>query len=167
MTFHARIDIIGINPHVLLPEAVLQFIFTKAKKNRGSIPVRVTIDGHPFPQTLVKYSGKWRLYLNQPMRTAAGKEVGDRVEVSIAYDPLDRTIKMHPKLKVALDADTKAKQILSTFSPSRQQEIIKYIARLKTEASVDKNVNQVIEFLHGRQRFLGREGPSGHPRRTS
>jgi Domain of unknown function (DUF1905) len=63
--FKATIDIIGVNPFVLLPDPVLKNIFKQAQKDKGPIPVRGTINGHPFIQTLVKYSGYWRLYITK------------------------------------------------------------------------------------------------------
>lgn len=88
--FSAEIFIIGINPYVLPPEAVLQPVFKSAAKDKSPIPVKGTIDGHPFQQTLVKYAGKWRLYLNKPMRTACGKEVGDTAAFTLLFDKSER-----------------------------------------------------------------------------
>jgi uncharacterized protein DUF1905 len=66
--FTAKILKIGINPYVGLPEDVLNTLFRQADKNKGPIPVRGTLDGKRFKQTLVKYQGAWGLYLNTPMR---------------------------------------------------------------------------------------------------
>ena len=85
-SFSARIHKIGVNPYVLLPAAVLKYVFQKAEKDRGAIPVQGKLNGHIFIQTLVKYSGKWRLYLNTPMRKAAGIDVGDVANVQIDFD---------------------------------------------------------------------------------
>src|ERR1700751_5285762 len=95
-TFKAKIEIIGVNPFVFLPEKVLNKIFIQAGKSKGKIPVRIKIDGHEFIQTLIKYSGHWRLYLNTPMRKAAKKEVGDRATFEIEFDKVERKITMHP-----------------------------------------------------------------------
>src|SRR6187431_312894 len=102
-TFSAQIFIIGVNPYVLLPDVVLKSIFKQAGKDKGAIPVRGTLNGNEFIQTLVKYSGKWRLYLNTPMRKAAGIDVGDTAHVTIQFDPTPRSIEIHPKLKYALE----------------------------------------------------------------
>ncbi len=91
--FSARIEKIGINPFVFLPQAVLNHLFKQAGKSKGTIPVRGKMDVHPFIQTLVKYSGAWRLYLNISMRKAAGKDVGDKIKVDIEFDPVERNIK--------------------------------------------------------------------------
>lgn len=157
--FQAQIEIIGVNPYVLLPDTVLQNLFQQAGKDRGKIPVRMKIDGHEFTQTLVKYSGHWRLYLNMPMRKAAGKDVGDTAAFEVEFDPQERTVPMHPKFRQALDAHPAAARAFERLSPSRQLEILRYLAALKTEASIDRNVDRAMRFLTGEARFAGRDKP--------
>ena len=156
-SFSAKIFIIGINPYVLLPEAVLGSLFKQAGKEKGAIPVRGTLNGNAFTQTLVKYSGKWRLYLNTPMRKAAGIDVGDIAKVKIEYDPEPRVIPMHPKLQQALAKNKKAKSAFEKLTPSRQKEILRYISFLKNEESVIVNVERAIQNLSGKGGFGGRE----------
>lgn len=157
--FKATIDIIGINPIVFLPEAVLMYVFKQAQKDKGPIPVRGTIDGHAFVQTLVKYSGYWRLYINIPMLKAANKKLRDTIVLQIEYDPEERIIPVHPKLTQALQQNKKAKQVFDSLSPSLQKEIIRYISYLKSEEAIDKNVAKAIQFLLGKERFVGRDKP--------
>ena len=159
ISFKAKIYIIGVNPYVIPPSAVLKKLFAAAGKDKGPIPVQGNLNGHPFTQTLVKYSGKWRLYLNTPMRKAAGIDVGDTGQFEIAYDPHPRTIEMHPKLKAALKQNKEAKAVFDKLSPYLQKEIIRYINHLKSEATVDKNVLRAINFLLSRERFIGRDKP--------
>jgi len=158
-TYQAKIHIIGVNPYVLVPASILKIIFRQANKSKGAIPVRGTLDGHPYTQTLVRYSGKWRLYLNIPMRRAAKKDVGDKIEITIEYDPVERIIPIHPKLLKALSKNRGAKNAFEKLSPSRQKEIVRYISYLKNEDSVDKNVTRAIAFLSGKGRFVGRDKP--------
>jgi hypothetical protein len=157
--FNSVIEIIGINPYVIPPEEVLTYIFRQAKKEKGPIPVKGKLNGHPFIQTLVKYAGKWRLYLNTPMRNAAGIDVGDNANVEIEFDPQERVIEMHPDLVRALEQNPSAKKAFKLCPPSRQKEIIRYINSLKSEASRVKNINRAIGFLKGEERFIGREKP--------
>jgi hypothetical protein len=156
-SFTAKIQIIGVNPYVLLPSAVLDELFTQAGKNKGPIPIKGTLNGKKFTQTLVKYSGKWRLYLNTPMRKAAGIDVGDTAKVKVEYDPAPRVLTMHPKLVRALDENKKAKAAFEKLAPYRQKEIVRYIGFLKAEESVNKNVEKVIRHLLGKERFAGRD----------
>ncbi|WP_248875551.1 hypothetical protein [Epilithonimonas zeae] len=66
-TFFAKLDIIGINPFVFVPENILNTIFEISGKNKSPISVKGKVNGVPFTQTLVKYSGEWRLYINLKM----------------------------------------------------------------------------------------------------
>ena len=78
-SFSAKVQIIGVNPYVLLPASLLKYLFQKSGKDKGAIPIKLKIGGKDFIQNLVKYSGKWRLYLNGTMRKTAGKDVGDTI----------------------------------------------------------------------------------------
>jgi hypothetical protein len=156
-SFSAKIQIIGINPYVLLPSLVLKYLFQKAGKDKGAIPVQLKIGGKDFIQNLVKYSGKWRLYLNGPMRKAAEKDVGDVIDIQIDYDSKPRTTPVHPNLKKAFKENSTAKKAFEKLSPSRQKEILRYINSLKSEESVDKNIQRAISHLGGKQSFVGRK----------
>ena len=155
-SFSPKIRIIGVNPYVLLPSTLLKYLFRKTGKEKGAIPVQLKIGGKDFIQNLVKYSGKWRLYLNGPMRKAAGKDVGDTIQIQIDFDARPRTIPKHPKLKKAFKENPVAKKAFEKLSPSRQKEILRYINFLKSEESVDKNVQRAITHLTSSKPFIGR-----------
>jgi uncharacterized protein YdeI (YjbR/CyaY-like superfamily) len=157
--FSAKIEIIGVNPFVYLPNNVLKFIFIQANKNKGKIPVKIKIDEHEFPQTLIKYSGQWRLYLNTPMRKSANKDVGDKAKFEIWFDPEERIIPALPKFIKALKENKEAKKIFDSLRPSLQLEIVRYLSFLKTEETLDKNVMKAVNFLLGKQRFIGLDKP--------
>jgi Domain of unknown function (DUF1905)/Bacteriocin-protection, YdeI or OmpD-Associated len=157
--FTATIKIIGVNPYVLLPVKILKNIFLQSGKNKSPIPVKGTVDGHVYKQTLVRYSGKWRLYINGPMLKAAEKNVGNVIEVSIMFDAEERMVAMHPKLKTALNKNKDAVTVFNTLPPSRQKEIVRYISHLKLEEAVERNVEKAVNFLLGKQRFIGRDKP--------
>ena len=146
-SYSSKIYIIGINPYVLLPDSVLKYLFQKAGRDKGAIPVCGKLNGKSFIQNLVKYRGKWRLYLNTPMRKAAGVDVGDMANVQIDFDPEARIIPIHPKLQKALKQNSEAKAVFDKLVPSRRKEILRYINALKSEESVDKNIKKVITQL--------------------
>jgi hypothetical protein len=156
--FKAIIELIGINPFVYVPETVLEDLFRKSGKDKGPIPVKGTINGKAFQQTLVKYSGEWRLYINTKMLSRSPKRIGEEIEVTLEFDSTDRTIHPHPKLVKALKENPEANEVFVSLQPSLQNEIVRYIANLKTEESVERNVAKAIAFLLGNERFVGRDG---------
>jgi hypothetical protein len=149
-SFTAKIYKIGINPAVDPPENVLKKLFEVAGKDRGPIPVRGTINGAEFNQTLVKFQGGWRLYVNGEMLKASGSKLGDEVKVDIEYDSMPRNVSMPVRLRDALKFDKKAKIAFSELSPSRQKEIFKYINSLRTEESIARNVEKILQQLKGK-----------------
>lgn len=159
MKFKAVIDIIGVNPFVYVPAAILNSLFEQAGKDKSPIPVCGTIDGYEYIQTLVKFRGEWRLYINGPMLKVSKKDVGESVTISITYDSRERVISVPVQLALALKNNKQANNVFKTLPPSRQKEIIRYISFLKTEESVTKNVEKAINYLLGKDRFVGRDSP--------
>lgn len=157
--FSAEIEKIGINPFVYVPDNILKSIFIQANKDKGKIPVKIKIDGQEFLQTLIKYSGHWRLYLNTPMRKVVKKDVGDTAVFEISFDPEKRVIPIHPNFTKALEENKEAKKVFDNLPPSLQLEIVRYLSFLKTDESINRNIEKAINFLLGRQRFIGRDKP--------
>ena len=154
--FKTSLALIGINPFVFVPEKTLKFIFAQSGKFKGHIPIRGTINGKNYIQTLVKYKGDWRLYINTTMLKDSPKRIGEEITVTVEYDPSDRTIKPHPKLLKALTKNKTAKNIFDRLAPSKKKEIVRYISFLKSDESISSNVEKVIGFLNGENSFLGR-----------
>ncbi len=147
--FAATIYKIGINPVVDPPDRALKSIFSKAGRSKGPITVRGKINGAEFLQTLVKYKGAWRLYINGPMLKASSLNVGDRAMIEIEFDPVPRTTPMPDDLAVAFLKDKRAREAFDDLPPSRQKEIMRYIGSLKTEEAIGKNVRRIIAHLIG------------------
>lgn len=157
--FNAELQIIGVNPYVFVPNEILTAIFIQAEKNKGAIAIRGEINGKPYKQTLVRFKGEWRLYINMMMLKNSPKRIGETVELSIEFDPVKRIIEPHPKFINALTKNKEAKTIFDGLRPSLKLEIVRYISSLKTEESIDKNVVKAIDFLTGKGRFVGRAKP--------
>ena len=157
--FIATIKIIGVNPFVFVPKKILKEIFKEAGKNKGPIPICGTINSQKYKQTLVKFKGDWRLYINTSMLKHSPKKIGETVSLTLKHDDSDRTIKPHPKLLIALAENKNAGDIFKNLPPYRKHEIIRYISHLKTESSIDRNIKKAIEHLSGKNKFAGREKP--------
>jgi len=147
--FSSVIYKIGINPVVDPPDNVLDSIFKQAGRSKGPIPVCGKLNGAEFIQTLVKYMGDWRLYINAQMLNDSGLKVGDKANVEIKFDPRPRSIPMPTKLGAALRRDTKAKEAFAALSSSRQKEIFRYINSLRTDESIARNVEKILRQLKG------------------
>jgi hypothetical protein len=158
-SFTAAIEIIGVNPFVQVPENILAALFEQCGRNKGAIPIKGTINGSPYTQTLVKFKGLWRFYINTFMFKNSPDRVGEVIEITIQFDPDERTIAPPPGFVKALEENPGAKAVFDSLPPSRRHEIVRYIASLKTEESVTRNITRAIDFLNGNGRFVGRDKP--------
>lgn len=150
-SFTAKIYKVGINLCVKVP--------LKITKNmvpvKGYIPVKGTIMGHLFTQTLVPIKNKqYRLYVNGPMLKGSQTKNGDTPHFIIEQDFAPRTAATLPlplQFKKALMKDG----LLLAFkqlTPSRQKEILKYLNYLKTEDALMRNVEKVIGGLKSKKK---------------
>jgi len=155
--FTAKLEIIGINPFVFLPDKVLNEIFETSGKNKSPIPVIGTINGKEFRQNLMKYLGEWRLYINLTMLKDSPKRIGEMLEIFVEFDHSDRTISIHPDLEKAIKENPVALQNFENLIPSRRLEIVRYINNLKTEASIQRNIEKIIRYLTGETDFFGKK----------
>ncbi|MBS1488691.1 MAG: YdeI/OmpD-associated family protein [Bacteroidetes bacterium] len=155
--FLAKLDIIGINPFVYVPDNILKALFKQAEKDKGPIPICGSVNDTPYRQTLVKYSGAWRLYINTSMLKNSPKRIGESVKILVSFDRADRSIKAHPKLIKVLQKQNEAKKVFDALTPSLKKEIVRYISHLKSEESVDRNIAKAIDFLLGKGSFVGRD----------
>jgi hypothetical protein len=145
--FSGTIHKLGINPVVDPPERVLNAIFKQAERRKGPIPVRGKLNGIEFRQTLVKYAGEWRLYINGPMLKDSGLRVGDAAKIDLEYDPSPPQVGMPEALIDAFRRDRSARDAFECLAPSRQKEILRYIGSLKSQEAVEKNIERVIRQL--------------------
>lgn len=155
--FKAEIKLIGINPFVFVPEEILALLFKKFGKDKGPIPIKGSINGLKYRQTLVRYRGEWRLYVNTSMLPNSPQRIGETIDISINIDFGDRTIQPHPLLVKALTRNSSAREKFQSLTPSLRKEIVRYISLQKTEASVVRNVERAIRFLLGKESFVGRK----------
>lgn len=155
--FTAKLEIIGINPFVFLPNEILNEIFEASRKDKSPIPVKGTVNGNEFRQNLMKYLGEWRLYINLSMLKDSPKRIGEMLEIFVEFDNSDRTISIHPDLEKAIKENPVALRNFENLIPSRRSGLIRYINNLKTEASIQRNIEKIIRHLTGETDFFGKK----------
>ena len=155
--FTAKLEVIGINPFVFLPDEILNEIFETSGKNKSPIPVKGTVNGKEFKQNLMKYLGEWRLYINLTMLKDSPKRIGEKLKIFVEFDSSDRTISIHPNLEKAIKENPVALQNFENLIPSRKSELIRYINNLKTEASIQRNIEKIVRHLIEETDFFGKK----------
>ncbi|KGB56695.1 hypothetical protein FG91_00486 [Sphingopyxis sp. LC81] len=162
MEFSAKIELHGINPYVMVSAARARRIKAGWKK---PLPVLVQVNGQPDPAWRINMmptgDGSFYLYLDGVVRKASGTDVGDTVDVSLAFDPAYRggpQDDMLPEFAARLDEDAGAKARWDGLAPSLKKEILRYLANLKSDAARQRNIDRAIGVLGGaKARFLARD----------
>ncbi|MBY8824964.1 YdeI/OmpD-associated family protein [Sphingomonas colocasiae] len=162
MKFRARIELKGINPYVLVSAARAARIRAGWKK---PMPVLVRVNGQPEPAWPINMmpagDGCFYLYLDGTVRKASGTDTGDTVDVSVVFDPAYRSGPQHampPALARALEGNGAARDRWENLPPSLRKEILRYLANLKSDEAMQRNVERAIRVLGGaKERFLARD----------
>ena len=171
----SRIRIVGVNPYVHVDAGAA----TRLRKNwRGPMPVRYEAEGGPAKAWRINLmplgDGTYRLHLNGQVRRELNLGVGDKVCLRIQFDSEYRGGPgrlMRSWFRRELAKDPLAKSGWLRLPPSRQKEVLRYLARLKTAEAKARNLRRAMDVLAGgRARFMGRSWNEGdgiqHRRRT-
>lgn len=166
LRFRARIELNGINPYVRVRAGQA----AKLKSAwRRPMPVAVQIDGQPEPPWRINLmpvgDGDFYLYLHGSVRQASGTKVGDMVSVALAFDDEYAGGPAHPMpawFGDELDRNPPASRGWANLAPSRQKEILRYFAGLKSAAARERNLRRALHVRAGGQaRFMARAWNAG------
>jgi hypothetical protein len=166
LMFKATILIRGVNPYVLVSK-------NRAAKLKAGwhrpMPVTVWINGQPrsgWPINMMPVGdGSFYLYLHGDVRKASKTAVGDKVEVKVQFDAAYKNGPMHPMpswFAVPLSENKAAQKGWNALPPSRQKEILRYLAGLKSSEAQSRNVEKALHVLSGKSgRYMARNWKNG------
>jgi hypothetical protein len=144
--FSAKIYKVGINPCVRVPFKITD----KMTPSKGYIPVKGTIKGHPFEQTLCAVKDEeFRLYVNGPMLKGSGLKVGNKAtfEIEQNLEPEKRKDILMPKTFKKKLEENGLMDNFNALTPYRRKEIVKYLNFLKSEEALERNTKKVLDQL--------------------
>ncbi len=168
LRFRAKIELQGINPYVRVSVSQAKFLKPGWRK---PMPVRLQVNGQPEPPWRINMmphgDGSFLLYLHAEVRRASGAGVGDKVELTLAFDdayvggPADP---MPPWFLDELRRNAAAQSGWDELRPSLQKEILRYFGRLKSREAQQRNLQKALHVLAGGNgRFLARSWSQAKP----
>jgi hypothetical protein len=166
LTFSAEVQIVGVNPYVLVNDEQVQAL---KPGWRRPMPVLVKLNGAPDTPWRTNMmpvgGGEFYLYLHGGMRKAAHVKVDDEVSVTLRFDDTYRNGPLHDSpdwFQEALEVSPLAMENWNTLTPSRQKEVLRYFAALKSDLAKKRNLIQALRVLEGENdRFMGRDWSNG------
>ena len=112
-------------------------------------PVRVTINGYTYRNTIAVMGGKYMVGVSAEHRAGAGVGGGDEVDVDIELDEEPRTVEIPPELAKALAKDKTAKARFDALSYSNQRRHADGIAGAKTDETRQRRLEKTLAELRG------------------
>ena len=122
-----------------VPAAVVEAL--KAGKRP---PVRVTINGYSYRNTVAVMGGVFMIGVSAEHRKGAGVEGGDKIEVTLELDTEERVAELPADLQKALAKDPVAKKNFEGLSYSGKQGYLLPIKDAKTPETRQRRIDKVI-----------------------
>jgi len=127
----------------------------KAAFGKARAPVRGTVNGAPFRSTVAIYGGVGYLGVAKALRTAAGADVGDEVDVEIVLDDSPREVDVPRELAALLARDREAARAFDALSFTHRREYARWIAEAKRADTKERRVARAAEMLRAGVRTPG------------
>jgi hypothetical protein len=116
-------------------------------------PVRVTINGYTYRNTVAVMGGVYMVSVSAEHRAAAGLAAGDEVDVDIELDTAPREVVVPDDFAAALDADPEARRTFDGLSYSNRSWHVLSVEGAKTAETRQRRIEKSIATLHeGRPR---------------
>lgn len=114
-------------------------------------PVRVRVGGQESASHLVPGgSGRFRLFLDGDLRSAAAVDEGESVEIEIRLDPTIDDERFPDELLDLAESVPGGPVVLETLPPGLKGEILRFLADAKSPATRRKRMARIEELLRER-----------------
>jgi hypothetical protein len=117
---------------------------------RVRAPVKVTVNGHTWRSTVMRYGERYYLPVNRANREAAGVAAGDAVTVDLESDDAPRTVAVPDDLAAALDKAPGARAAFDGSSFSHRREWVEWVTEAKRPETRERRVRGVVEQVLAR-----------------
>jgi hypothetical protein len=116
-------------------------------------PVRVTINGYTYRNTVAVYGGEYLLGVSAEHRAGASVAGGDEVDVDIELDTAPREVTVPADLAAALDAEPNARRTFDGLSYTNKSWHVLQIEGAKTDETRQRRIARSVDTLReGRPR---------------
>ena len=116
-------------------------------------PVRVTINGYTYRNTIAVMGGEYMVGVSAEHRAGAGIEGGDEIDVDIELDTAPRDVTVPADFAAALDREPAARQTFDSLSYSNKSWHVLSIEGAKSDETRQRRIAKSVDVLRqGRAR---------------
>ena len=110
-------------------------------------PVRVTINGYTYRNTIAVMGGEYMVGVSAEHRAAAGVAGGDELDVEIELDTAPREVTVPDDFAAALDAEPTARATFDGLSYSNRSWHVLQVTGAKTDETRQRRIGKSVEAL--------------------
>jgi bacteriocin resistance YdeI/OmpD-like protein/uncharacterized protein DUF1905 len=149
MRFHTTLlQAGGTATGIRIPDEILESLGAGKRP-----PVRVTINGYTYRNTVAVYGGEYLVGVSAEHRAGAGVAGGDEVDVDIQLDTAPREVTVPADFAAALAAEPEARRTFDRLSYSNKSWHVLQIEGAKTDETRQRRIARSIDVLRqGRPR---------------
>ena len=115
---------------------------------RKRVSVNATVDGVPYRGSLVRMGGERHILgILKSIRNEIGKQVGDKVEITLEEDSSPRVLDIPLGFLKALKVSPEAGRAFEALSFSHRREYVNWIMEVKRIETREKRITKAIEML--------------------
>lgn len=114
--------------------------------SKGNIPVKITVDGHPFDHTLLGSRNGHYLVYNEFIRRAVEKEMGDVVHIILEKDEQPRIFTVPEYLETFLRDGGVLEAFLKQPDFLKREQVNKIELAKKEETKVNRIQKLILEL---------------------
>jgi len=115
---------------------------------RGRVPIKGTINGHPYRSSLANMGGgRHFMPVRKSLQLAAGIKAGDTVEWVVERDTEERTVEVPERLADEFKNNKAAREIWERLSYTHQREYAEWITGAKKDETRQRRIASAIEML--------------------
>jgi hypothetical protein len=139
MKFNTTIHQDGNNTGIVVPEEIITQLGAGKRP-----PVRVTLNGYTYRNTVAVMGGKFMISVSKDVREKSGVKGGDTLEVELELDTAPREVEVPADLAAALQADPAAKQFFDGLSYSRKSWHVLQVEGTKNPETRQRRIEKSV-----------------------
>jgi hypothetical protein len=110
-------------------------------------PVRVTINGYTYRNTVAVMGGEFMIGVSAEHRAGAGVKAGEVLDITLELDTEPREVTVPPDFKKALARDAAARKFFEGLSYSKKRGFVQSIEGAKTPETRERRIVKTIATL--------------------
>lgn len=127
----------------VIPESVVAELGTSKKPQ-----VSVSIKGYTYRSSIALMSGEFMLPVSAEVRTNAGVNAGEIIDIELELDTEPREVTIPDDLKKALDENAEVKRYFDSLSYSNKRRIVIPIEDAKTAETRQRRIEKTVKLLN-------------------